>query len=90
MPVLIEHIDAIARIKQRDVLYVTFHPKQSDDDDSWGSLHDWKNDPMRETVCNWFAEHNIVAMPPTKIVWLLTTDKSTLICLTTTAIHCMY
>ena len=59
MPILIEHIDAIARKKQRDVLYVTFHAKQSDDDDSWGSSHDWKNDPMRETVCNWLTDHNI-------------------------------
>ena len=33
MPMLIEHIDAIVRKKQRDVLYVTFHPKKPDDDD---------------------------------------------------------
>lgn len=26
MPMLIEHIDAIARQKQRGVLYVEFHP----------------------------------------------------------------
>ncbi len=29
MPMLIEHIDAIARKKQRTVLYVTFEPYQS-------------------------------------------------------------
>ena len=59
MPVLIEHIDAIARKKQRDVLYVTFHPKQSGDYDSWESSHDWENDPMREVVCNWLTAHHI-------------------------------
>ena len=31
MPMLIEHIDAIARKKQRDVLYLTFHSKKSAD-----------------------------------------------------------
>lgn len=59
MPFLIENIDAIARKKQRDVLFVTFHPKQSDDDDSWELSHDWENDPMREVVCNWLTEHHI-------------------------------
>ena len=39
MPMLIEHIDAIARKKQRDVLYVTFHPPKSDDEDFWGEQH---------------------------------------------------
>ncbi len=64
MPLLIEHIDAIARKKQRDVLYVTFHPKKSDDEYSCRiSAHDWENDPVRERVCNWFTEHHIGWLP---------------------------
>ncbi len=59
MPMIIEHIDAIARKKQRDVLYVTFHSKKPDDEESWDEQHDWENDPMRETVCHWLTEHQI-------------------------------
>ena len=33
MPMLIEHLDAIARQKQRDVLYVVFHHPASDNED---------------------------------------------------------
>ncbi len=63
MPMLIEHIDAIARKKQRDVLYITFNPRMSDDDGSGGRSHDWKNDSMRETVCKWLTEHQIDWQP---------------------------
>lgn len=35
MPQLIKHIDQIAREKQRDVLYLEFNPKPSEDD-VWG------------------------------------------------------
>ncbi|WP_262966122.1 hypothetical protein [Methylobacter psychrophilus] len=60
MPMLIDHIDAIARKKQRDVLYVTFNPKHSDDDDSCDNLFwHWEGDPMRKTTCNWLTEHHI-------------------------------
>jgi hypothetical protein len=60
MPCLIEHIDAIARKKQRAVLYVTFNPIQMSDMDWWGSdTFDWEQDPMRETACKWLTEHSI-------------------------------
>jgi hypothetical protein len=60
MPMLIEHIDAIARKKQRDVLFVTFHPPKSADIDEWdGPFHDWEQDSMRETVCQWLTDHQI-------------------------------
>jgi len=49
MPMLVEHIDAIARKKQRDVLYLTFHHR--------------KQDPMRDTVCKWLTEHHIEWQP---------------------------
>jgi len=39
-------------------VYLTFHPKSSDDG-SWGLSYDWENDPMRETVCNWLTEHHV-------------------------------
>jgi hypothetical protein len=70
---LIEHIDAIARQKQRDVLYVTFKSasaNQADPDtdtdeesvanesDDW-LVFDWENDPTRQAVCQWLTEQNI-------------------------------
>lgn len=58
MPMLIEHIDAIARKKQRNVLYVIFHPTRSIGDDIFPP-YDWSHDPIRETVCNWLTEHHI-------------------------------
>jgi hypothetical protein len=64
MPMLIEHIDAIARKKQRDVLYLTFHPKGSTGIDWWDNdSYNWQQDPMRETVCNWLTEHHIAWQP---------------------------
>lgn len=60
MPFLIEHIDAIARKKQRAVLYATFNPTEMSDSDGWDRpFFDWKHDPMRETVCKWLTEHGI-------------------------------
>lgn len=60
MPMLIEHIDAIARKKQRDVLYVTFHPIKSSDN---RILHftpfAWEQDTKRQEVCKWLSEHHI-------------------------------
>jgi hypothetical protein len=62
MPMLIEHIDAIARKKQRDVLYVIFHPKRQVVGD-WSASYDWRKDSIRETVCNWLTEHQITWQP---------------------------
>ena len=66
MPQLIEHIDAIARKKQRNVLYLTFTPINSsfynlfaDSDDDERNSYNWEEDPLREKVCKWLTEHNI-------------------------------
>ena len=62
MPMLIEHIDVIARKKQRDVLYVTFHPESwgnyESDDISWRS-YDYRKDKRRKKVISWFDKHNV-------------------------------
>ena len=64
MPMIIEHIDAIARQKQRDVLYLTFGSKKSADFDLWdGSSDNWEQNPMRKTVCQWLTEHYIAWQP---------------------------
>ncbi|MFZ2123890.1 MAG: hypothetical protein WA012_08815 [Rhodoferax sp.] len=57
MPMLIEHIDAIARQKQRGVLYVAFHPPASgtpDDEEivDQGDF-DWKTLPIRQHIIDW-------------------------------------
>ena len=57
MPRLLKHIDAIAREKQRGVLYITFHPG-SFFDESATSYH-WQEDPVREMICTWLTEHNL-------------------------------
>ncbi|TAL46355.1 MAG: hypothetical protein EPN89_10505 [Methylovulum sp.] len=58
MPALIEYIDAIARKKQRDVLFVEFHP-QDDDEDSCFPRHDWEQNPKRQTFLHWLDGHAI-------------------------------
>lgn len=67
MPMLIEHIDAIARQKQRDVLYVAFHPPASampdveeivgTDDFDWGKL------PIRQQIIDWLEAQGIGCKP---------------------------
>jgi hypothetical protein len=59
MPGLIEHIDAIARKKGREVLYLEFHPE---------SLSEWRNyrfedDPMRAAVVAWLDAHAVTYHP---------------------------
>lgn len=52
MPQLIKHIDAIAREKQRDVLYLEFNP-EPDADDFWGDNHgrySFRDDPVRKKI----------------------------------------
>lgn len=52
---LIEHIDAIARSLQRDVLYLTFtsHP--------FDFSREWDENPghPRQTIINWLDKHDI-------------------------------
>jgi hypothetical protein len=45
MPQLIDPIDRIARRKQRDVLFVTFH-----EGDHYASGFDWENCAVRQEV----------------------------------------
>lgn len=56
MPMLIEHIDAIARKKQRDVLAIHFHPATVYED--WGS-YNFRRDQNRKRVISWLNKHNI-------------------------------
>ena len=52
MPQLIKHIDAIAREKQRDVLFIHFeHYEETEDDD--------ENESMRSIVISWLEDHGI-------------------------------
>lgn len=41
MPMLIEHIDAIARKKGRNVLFLRF-PQEQDEDDVWSGFVEWE------------------------------------------------
>ena len=61
MPMLIKHIDEIAREKQRDVLYIKFVPENctiDDGIDTWLD-HEYRNQPRRAEVLSWFDTHNI-------------------------------
>ncbi|QEZ47992.1 hypothetical protein [Cupriavidus oxalaticus] len=51
MPQLIEHIDAIARRKQRDVLYLSFFDAGGD----WRVPGNWQQNATREQVIAWLA-----------------------------------
>lgn len=61
MPQLIEHIDAIARQKNRDVLYLTFFP-QSDDLEEISQFIYQKSE-ARKTVLQWLDANGIVWQP---------------------------
>ena len=71
MPQLIEHIDAIARQKGRDVLYLEFHA------DGERRTYRYEADPMRDEVLAWLDQHQIgwqpcgpYARPPNMPGWL--------------------
>ena len=65
MPLLLEHIDAIARQKKRGVLYVEFHPLALDpeageslsarDVRTWKTMPDsaWKGLPICQQLIDW-------------------------------------
>lgn len=67
MPMLIEHIDAIARQKKRDVLYVVFHLPASgtadDDELERRSGIDWQTLPIRQQLIDWLDARNIGWQP---------------------------
>lgn len=57
MPQLIEHIDAIARAKGRDVLMVIFHHRRADKQINWEGL------PIRQQIIDWLDAHAIQWKP---------------------------
>lgn len=54
MPQLLQHIDAIAREKKRDVLFLHFENYQEDDQG---------DDPIRSIVLAWLEDHEIAYQP---------------------------
>lgn len=58
MPVLIEHIDAIARQKQRGVLSVDFRPTTDDSEEFFS--YDYEDDERRQALLSWLDQHDIV------------------------------
>ena len=72
MPMLIEYIDAIARNKNRDVLFASFESEESSDLPtpvgekplSFNWLHqDWENHSVRKRVTEWLDENGIGWQP---------------------------
>lgn len=59
MPLLIEHIDAIARQKQRDVLYVEFHPQTEDLEEFDTEHYVWELDSRRQAFLSWLDQQAI-------------------------------
>lgn len=70
MPMLIEHIDAIARQKQRGVLYLEFHSpvSESEDGEEEQSMFkdkrkmldvEWETLPIRQKIIDWLDEQGI-------------------------------
>jgi len=60
MPYLIDHIDAIARQKQRAVLFVEFHPQDTEDDSPLSYLnYDYEHDARRQAFMDWLDERSI-------------------------------
>ena len=63
MPMVIEHIDAIARQKQRDVLFVAFHRSASATVDVEEILDDsrleWETLPVRQQIIDWLDAQGI-------------------------------
>jgi hypothetical protein len=56
MPQLLEHIDAIARKKQRDVLYLEFH-------DADGNPVDYHALPLRPQIIEWLNREGVGWQP---------------------------
>ena len=58
MPMLIEHIDAIARKKGRDVLFLDFTTDLGEDSFETFNV-DWKSIPIRQQVIAWLDQNKI-------------------------------
>jgi hypothetical protein len=57
---LIEHIDAICRAKQRDVLYIQFYPVDYYDlRDESKQQYDWCTDKRRQELLDWLDANGI-------------------------------
>ena len=67
MPMLIEHIDVIARKKQRGVLFLEFNSSRSRDSFAEIVLGDqrcdWRSLPSRLKIVGWLDEQNIAWKP---------------------------
>ena len=70
MPMLLEHIDAIARQKGRDVLMITFYPGARsffgiEDEEEKVDIFDfdYKKSKARQKVIEWLNENKIVWQP---------------------------
>lgn len=61
MPQLLQHIDAIARQKGRDVLYLSFYPRPAD----FLELSDFDHEKCRarKTIIKWLDTHGIAWEP---------------------------
>ena len=68
MPMLIEYIDAIARQKQRDVLYVTFNTSvpasektaEIDEMEAFALKRvDWEDLPVRQQIIDWLESNGV-------------------------------
>ncbi|MCA8067407.1 hypothetical protein [Burkholderia sp. AU38729] len=60
MPMLIQHIDAIARAMKRDVVFATFPACGLSPE---GETNDWENYEPREELIAWLDENGISWMP---------------------------
>lgn len=58
MPMLIEHLDAIARKKGRDVLFLDFPQKETEDIFDLFNV-DWDSVPIRQQVIAWLNQNQI-------------------------------
>lgn len=64
MPQLIDYIDAIARKKNRDVLYVVFGTLAGPADALVSEGHfDWEQHPSRQAIIRWLDENEISWKP---------------------------
>ncbi|MBK8751646.1 MAG: hypothetical protein IPL99_08335 [Candidatus Competibacteraceae bacterium] len=69
MPMLINHIDKIARDKQRDVLFLIFYEDQNQTVDSEEDIarlmkrYDYESNETRKMVLTWFENNGIATYP---------------------------